>query len=94
MLLEPDVIEPYQLLIGGDTVNINDHHHHGDSGVGDDYNRAVLALSSSESFDDNYSMPLLSPKKGARGYFQASDIAENHQSYDSGSGSCEPLHNG
>ena len=100
-LLEPDVMEPDQLLDDDDddadrsrSVGVIDHYRGGggaDSrdGGGDD------------GSDDNgrptvvsFSRPLLSPKKVQRGYFHAVD-GQHHQFYDSGSsGSCEPLHNG
>ena len=87
-LLEPDVIEPDQLLDNADSSRSADGRNGGD----DDDGRPTM-----DSFSQ--SLLLLSPKKVQRGYFHAvvedGQQQQHHEFYDTGgSGSCEPLHNG
>ena len=101
-LLEPDVMEPDQLLDDDDdadrsrSVGVIDHYSGGGGGGADSRDGG-----GDDGSDDNgrptvvsFSRPLSSPKKVQRGYFHAVD-GQHHQFYHSGgSGSCEPLHNG
>jgi hypothetical protein len=100
-LLEPDVMEPDQLLDDDDTDrsrSVGEIYHYRGGGGADSRDGG-----GDDGSDDNgrstvvsFSRPLLSPKKVQRGYFHAMvDDGQHHQFYDSGgSGSCEPLHNG